>query len=193
MTQMTLNEIATFLHKEYDIPYRKALSIAAKMIKEGAFDKPREEVETIAKAQAGVEEVEWNGGDDISDDGSNNAISDEEAARQELEKRFNAIGKQYLGEVGLIGMMAGALEEILVIALEDNTATEIISKLNKAGYDDEYFQGLFSPSDESWKFRGAHGRIQLNTWISEVENMMRALGIAPSESLYLGEVKRYKR
>lgn len=191
---MTQNEIASFLHREYDIPYRKALSIAAKMIKKGAYDKPREEVEAEARTEAGADEIGWVGdGDDISGGGSGDVMGDEEAARQELEKRFNAIGKQYLGEVGLIGMMAGVLEEILAIALEDNTATEIISKLNKAGYDDEYFQGLFSPSDESWKFRGAHGRIQLNTWIREVENIMRALGIAPSESLYLEEFKRYKR
>lgn len=193
---MTLNEIASYLHREYDIPYRKALSIAAKLIKQGAYEQAPEETKKQAESEAGieVETIEWENADDSTEDdifGEAPEYNDEEALSK-LNKRMDAIGKSYMGEAGLLGLMAGVISEIEAIALEDSSALEILQKLDKAGYNDEWFEGLFAPSDEAWAYRDSNGRIKLDSWIHEIESMMKVLGIPASESLYLSAVKRYR-
>lgn len=188
---MTLNEIASWLHNEYDIPYRKALSIAAHMIKEGAYNKPREEVEEIAKAKAGVEDITITGVDEGEDIFGVDIEEDESTARQELESRFEAIGMNYLGESGLLGVMAGALSELKEIALEDMSAADVIQRLNNAGFDDTYFTGLFEPSSGLWQYRNSRGKVKLYEWMSDVKQIMQTLDINASESVYYQALKTF--
>lgn len=189
---MKLNEIASWLHKEYDIPYRKALSIAAQLIKEGAFNEPREEVEEKAKSLAGVREIEWDGtiedGDSDNPFGSDTIPEDESTGK--LQEWFNAVGSTYLGEAGILGMMAGALREVLVIAREGNTDEEIVRKLKEKGYNDDYFNGLFEPSDGTWTYRDERGRVKLKEWLADIKGIMKTLDIKTTESLYYMSLSR---
>lgn len=191
---MTMNEIASWLHREYDIPYRQALSIAAKMIKEGAYAKPREEVEEIAKARAGVDDdISIDGDVDIDDilhpEGSSDTFDNH--AAETLDKWFDAMGKQYQGEEGLLGLMGGAMMELHQIILENMTAEDAVSILRDHGFDDEYFEGLFAPSDEAWAYRNAEGKIKLYEWRADVSTMMSTLGIQASESLYYNATREF--
>lgn len=191
---MTLNEIASWLHKEYDIPYRKALSIAAKMIKEGAYDKPREEVEQIAKAEAGVEDITISGEGEEGDDFFGGGYKEDDATAQtELDARFEAIGMGYLGEAGLLGLMAGALSELKNIILETFSPSDAMAALDDNGYDDSYFAGLFEPSSGIWSYRNAQGKVKLEEWMADIATMMSTcFGISASqESLYYQSLRTF--
>lgn len=195
---MTLNEIASWLHKEYGIDYRKALSIAGKMInKEGYYDKPAEEIKEVAKARAGVEnDIPVEGGEDLEDPDDifgeeEDAINDTEAEEM-LDRWLEDIGMAYIGETGLLGYMASALSEIKEMILDSMSASEAVAALKKAGYNDEYFEGLFAPSDESWTYRNvSDGKIKLYEWRADVKNICKVLGINVNDSDYYRLTEKY--
>lgn len=194
---MTLNEIASWLHKEYGVDYRKALSIAGRMInKEGYYSKPIDETKKTAKFRAGVEDdIPVSGGDQLEDPddifGDDDTIDDADASKT-LDDWLESMGKTYIGETGLLGYMASALDEIKEMALEKMSASETVKKLTEAGYDDEYFNGLFAPSDEKWTYRNtSDGKIKLATWCTDVENMCKALGLNADDSDYYKLIGQY--
>lgn len=194
---MTLNEIASWLHKEYGIDYRKALSIAGKMInKEGYYSKPIEETKKVAKSRAGVEDdLPVSGGDKIEnpdDIFGIDTIPDDADASKTLDDWLDSMGKNYIGESGLIGYMASALSEIKNMILDEMSASDAVKKLEDAGYDDEYFNGLFDPSSEEWTYRNSSdGKIKLREWRAEVKNLCKALGIDAEDSDYYKLTEKY--
>lgn len=188
---MTLNEIASWLHKEYGVDYRKALSIAGKMInKEGYYSKPIEETKEVAKSRAGVDDyIPVSGGDKLGnpDDifGDDTAADDDTDPSKTLDDWFDSMGKSYIGESGLLGYMASALSEIKDMILDEMSASEAVVKLEAAGYDDEYFNGLFAPSTEEWRYRStSNGKIKLYEWRKDVKNICKVLGIDVNGSDY---------